>query len=301
MTISRCIKLFLCCVLCYLAGMRNGYAQNKDNVVFEDYTHNEVNYLQLLKKVGGISSFTSMSAIKKDVQKTKENTIVPVNLVKAGKHVMDPAEMVSKRKESVLIIWKYIPATGKAEKITTFATGIVLSANGICATNYHVMQNMIDTAYELYPSDSILFVSTSSGKLYPITAILSYNKTADIALFKIDTHSDRLNAFPVGEDLAAGAKVHTITNPQGYSYYYTTGVVARNVCTDTADPFTNRTEITADYAKGSSGGPIFDDYGNLVAMVSTTYSIYYSDRPQTNFQMAVKQTIPLSSILRLIK
>ena len=301
MTKNQCCKLLICCVLSFTVLMSEGHAQNKDQVLFDDYTHAQADFLHLLKKDGGISKFTSMSSLKTNVKNVRENSIVPVNIIKAGKRLIAPADMVKKRKESVLVIWKYIPATVQPEKVSTFATAIVLSEDGVCATNYHVFRNMIDSAYKLYPTDSIMFVSTASGKLYPITSILSYNQTADMALFKIDTGNDKLSAFPVGEDLPAGSNVNTLTNPEGYLYFYSRGVVARNIITSAGNPFSHRTEITADYAKGSSGGPIFDDCGNLVAMVSTTNSIYYMERPQTNLQMVVKQTIPISSIRKMIQ
>lgn len=276
-------------------------AQQQNDVVYTDYSHVQADILQLFHQVGGVSSFTSMSVLKREVKKIKESTVVPVVLQKGSKKKVAPAELIRQRKESIMMIWKYIPATATAEKVATFATGIVLSADGICATNYHVLRNMIDDEYKLYPTDSVMFVSIGSGKLYPIKSILTYNKAGDMALFKLDTGKDKLAPFPIGEDLEAGATAHTLTHPEDYMFFYSKGVVSRTICTDAADPFTNRTEISSDYAKGSSGGPIFDDYGNLVAMVSTTRSIYYIERPQTNLQMVVKQTIPVSSILRLIK
>ena len=36
--------------------------------------------------------------------------------------------------------------------------------------------------------------------------------------------------------------------------------------------------VTAEYARGSSGGPVMDDAGNVIGMVSSTNSIYYPPR-----------------------
>ena len=54
-----------------------------------------------------------------------------------------------------------------------------------------------------------------------------------------------------------------------------------------------RCEITADYGGGASGGPILDEYGNLVGLVSSTVSIYSDQQNMRNFQMAYKQTVPI--------
>ena len=44
--------------------------------------------------------------------------------------------------------------------------------------------------------------------MYPITEILSFNKTADMTFFKVDTRGDVLTPIPLGNDLPAGTGVH---------------------------------------------------------------------------------------------
>ena len=68
-------------------------------------------------------------------------------------------------------------------------------------------------------------------------------------------------------------------------------------------PESVRMTITADYAKGSSGAPVFDACGNICGMVSSTNSIYYNktkDGANENLQMVVKNCVPAASILNLI-
>lgn len=290
------------CAACLMQFCSFGIAaQEKNKVVYEVYQDYPANILRLLKKEGGITTFTGMSALKREAEKVKENTLITVNLRKANRKTITAAEIVKERKESVLMVCRYVPATTQPEKVVHWASAVVISEDGVCITNYHVLRSLIDQQMKINPTDSILFVATGAGKLYPIKSVLSFNKAADLAIFKIDPGNDQLTVFPAGEDLPAGTAVNTLTHPDGYLFYYSRGVVARNMATDARNPFTNRTEITADYGKGSSGGAIFDDYGNLVAMVSTTYSMYYMERPQTNLQMVIKSTIPISSILRLIQ
>ena len=298
MLMKNYIKFIFLCALVFFIGGRS--ALRAQQLKYDDYSQYQSKFLKSLKSGGGLTSFTSMRTLKAGVATVEENTLVSVPLVHGKKKEAKMEQIVQERRASVPLIWKYVPETTQSDKVITFASAIVLSSDGICATNYHVVRNIVEKSYKLGSGDSILFVSIGE-KIYPITNILSYNKTADMALIRIGVGKDVLVPFPVGNDLAAGSPVNTFTHVAGYLNYYTRGVVARNFASDGNDPFTNRMEITAEYAKGSSGGAIFDDYGNLVAMVSNTTSVYYMDNPQINLQMVNRQTIPISSILKLIK
>ena len=44
-----------------------------------------------------------------------------------------------------------------------------------------------------------------------------------------------------------------------------------------------------------------DDRGNMIAMVSCLHPIFYVDQPPTDRQMGIKECIPISSIVRLMR
>ncbi|HBX46059.1 MAG TPA: serine protease [Porphyromonadaceae bacterium] len=301
MLINKYYKLLFLYVFVFFCILQTSTAQEATPVVFEDYSHLAEDILRLLKQDGRISSFTGMSELKNKTKDVEESKRVPVKIQKGKKRSLHAAKMIHETKKGVLMVCKYIPALQRNERVAIGATAIVLSEDGVCATNCHVLQQLIDKNYSLTPADSIVFVATSEGEVFPIVSILTYNKTADLALFQIDCGNKPLTPVPLGKDIAVGETVHALTHLEGFPFFYSKGVVARNVTTNPQDPFTNKTEITADFAKGSSGGPILDDSGNLISMVSSTQSIYYTDRPQMDLQMVVKTTIPVSSLQRLIK
>lgn len=296
------MKSLFIVLLCMMVGHITK-VQASSNVIYRDYIHFEKEVYKKLMKSGDVSTFNSMRNLQQQGCKVKENTIVPLTTqAKARSKKMDGTEIASERSKSTLVICRYTSNPFKLrEKIVVWATAVVLSSDGICLTNYHVLQPFISKSAKLAANDSLFFAATQDKKLYSIEKILSYNKEADMAIFKIDTKGDKLPAVPLGNDLPEGAQVHTLTHPYEHIFSYSRGVVARNLCTDLNNPFTNRTEITAPYAKGSSGGGIYDDCGNLIGMVSTTQSIYYNEQLQQNLQMVVKTIIPVSSIKKLIK
>ena len=271
-----------------------GPAEERGDVVYRCYQRLESELLDSLKKAA--FPFKGVTALKREAEALKENSRVAVEenarvgltLRRPGRRRMDGAEIASERRESVLLVAKYLRATTRPEQVLTWASAVVLSENGVCVTNYHVLRELIDTTVRLDVRDSLLFVSTWEGKVYPIKRVLSYSKAADVALFEVDTRGERLRPMPVGEDLAVGNKVLTLTNPIGYPWTLTDGVASRTVEEVEGNPFSRRLEITADFAKGSSGGAILDERGNLVAMVSRISPIYYVDYPPRDLQMNVK-------------
>jgi len=61
--------------------------------------------------------------------------------------------------------------------------------------------------------------------------------------------------------------------------------------------------VTADFARGSSGGPAFNDCGNVVGFVCSTSSVYYKvgQGRKDDLQMVFKNCVTAASVLKLIK
>ena len=275
--------------------------KNEKEVVYRDYTHMEADLLDSLKRDEVKTLFRGVHVLRQQAQQVKESTPVRLESQRVEKKKLSPQDMIEKRRGSVLTVNKYHRAMMHPEGVTGRATAVVLSNDGICVSNYHVFWEFLDSTAKLNPRDSIMFVATEEGRVYPITEILSFNKAADVTFFKIDTRGDMLTPIPLGNDLPAGTGVHLLSHPEGYPYAYTNGVVMRTTTSDAKDPFARRMELTVDYAKGSSGGPIMDDCGNMVAMVSSIRAIFYSNQPPYSQQMNVKLTIPVSSLRMLMQ
>ncbi len=58
--------------------------------------------------------------------------------------------------------------------------------------------------------------------------------------------------------------------------------------------------VTAEDARGSSGGPVFSNEGNVVGMVPSTQAITYSGNPNSSVQMVMKNREPGNSLRALI-
>ncbi len=180
-------------------------------------------------------------------------------------------------------------------------TAIALTEDGICMTNYHVIEDIIRKDTAALNGDSLFYVGTIDGKAYPITAVLGYSRIDDTAIFQVDTHGDKLACFPLGEAARVGSHVNIISHPKHVLYYYTDGKVTKNSKFKEENmPEMYRMQVTAEFAVGSSGGPVFNDYGQLVGMVASTTNFYFEDDKRDNLQMVVKTTIPIFRIKHLL-
>lgn len=182
------------------------------------------------------------------------------------------------------------------------ASGYVIDASGIFVTNYHVMEGY--SKGQLNGQQKLsMQAMTADGKVYPVKAILSASKERDLAIVQLEVGKDKLVPLALGDDAAVGAEVFVMSNPNTMFYYFSKGVVARNYMRPvdkTNDQSYPETEITADYAAGSSGAAVVDSKCNVISTVSTTRSVYYRATSYADLQMVVKGTKPVCSLRTLI-
>lgn len=218
--------------------------------------------------------------------------------VRKNKEVLTPAQIAGKIKRSTVLfatVYKNTPSHAHPPGV---ASGYIIGEEGICVTNYHVIRNYSNKKKH----DVSLQIMTSDGKVYPVIEVLAASKEADLAILKVNTNGDLLVPLPLGDAAIVGDPVFVMSHPRKRLYYFTSGIVARNYM----KPVTKgvklpQMNITADYAAGSSGAPVVDNKGNLIATVSTTNSIYYKEKEKENLQMVVKGTKPVILLKEMVR
>ena len=148
----------------------------------------------------------------------------------------------------------------------TLASGVVVDPDGVVATNYHVAAGETGEA---------MGVLTSDGKFYAVTEVLAANKDKDVALLRVAAKG--LAALPLRDDAGAGAPIYCYSHPANSFGCVSEGVIARYCRLPGERNGAIFMQITADYARGSSGGPILDREGNLVGLVSSTSPVFYDN------------------------
>ena len=206
---------------------------------------------------------------------------------------VSPSKLYDQISKSVLVIGRLYNC-GKCSKWhTSTASAFVISRDGIIVTNHHVLEN---------DDGEILGAMDYKGNVYSIEKVLAANEEDDLAILKL--RNAELTPMALGKPANVGSDVWVISHPDRKMYMMTKGMVSRyNMIMDKNRKPGRRMSITADYAKGSSGAPVFNRKGQVVGVVSSTNSIYYNvvNGKKENLQMVVKNCIPVESIHKLIK
>jgi len=201
---------------------------------------------------------------------------------------LDGAEVYRRAaKASVLIGSAY-----KCDKCTkwhnTLASGFAVTADGVIATNHHVAAGATGEA---------MGVMTADGRFYPVVEILAADKAHDVALLRIDAKD--LAFLPLRDDAPAGSPIRCYSHPANTFGCLSEGVIARYFHMN--EPERNGAvfmQITADYARGSSGGPILDAFGNAVGMVASTSPVFTASPAPSPGSKDAKAATPSQQMVR---
>ncbi len=169
---------------------------------------------------------------------------------------------------------------------------VVIDPSGIAITNYHVMDQ---------PKAGAFGAMTSEGEVFAVTQVLAASEKDDLALVQLAKREDGsdFDYVPLSEGDPVGTELRVVSHPDGRFYTLSEGVIARYFVDQNSR--TNRVQITADYARGSSGSGVFNMQGELIGVVAATSSIYYNQKRgvKENLQMVVKSCIPVASVRAL--
>lgn len=135
--------------------------------------------------------------------------------------------------------------------------------------------------------DAVLPAVVAVGSVYAVTGVAAADAGGDAAVVRIDGRGHEFPCLGIAPAPASGTPVSVISHPRGRFYCLTEGVVSRyhrqrrQDRDDAAAPGPPAVwmSVTADYAMGSSGGPVFDAAGRVVGMVSRTATLSPRPRP----------------------
>ncbi|NCB73646.1 MAG: trypsin-like serine protease [Clostridia bacterium] len=151
-------------------------------------------------------------------------------------------------------------------------SGFIVTSDGYIVTNYHVIA-------DAYTGNYKVTVMLYNGDKFD-AKIIGVEESSDIAVLKIDATG--LSAATLGnsDNMQVGETVYAIGNPLGeLSFSMSSGMVSaldRDITTQdqtTGQTTTNNMfQIDAAVNEGNSGGPVYNEYGEVIGIVTAKYS-----------------------------
>ncbi len=142
---------------------------------------------------------------------------------------------------------------GRGGAQEALGTGFVISADGLIATNMHVIGHARRIQVQL-----------SDGTSHEVTAVHATDQTLDLAIIQIDQHDLTPIALGDSDKVKQGQPVVAIGNPQGLEFSVVEGVVSALRKVDD----TTMIQIAIPIEQGNSGGPLLDLEGRVQGILT---------------------------------
>lgn len=218
------------------------------------------------------------------IDQLKHTSPVAIPVVASPSVSLTPPQIYRQRRDSVVILSGLDKPPGSKDWQTSVATGFVVAPGGIIFTCYHVV-----SAHD----QATLLATTRTGQVCPVTRVLAASQRDDLAIVQ----APGLDAppLPLSTDAPVGSDVCVISHPDGRYFSLTRGSVTRYSILPTDEGNSALLETSADFAGGSSGGPVFNDRGAVVGIVTSTTAAY-SDAPDPPANPAPNNPAPQNKL-----
>lgn len=300
LTCNILLGLVACAALGVLASPMQG-AEGQEALAVEDvlgdrFDSPEAIVNRFSAELGRIAAEPGIPTPEELAQQAETNKTCTVAMPRVPDKRLD-AETVYARARAGSVIIGAIPKAKKQHgSRSVLASGFIIHRDGLIVSNAHVI--------EAFQGMKAIGVMTSDNRVFPVKAVLAADKLNDTAVLKVEAKD--LTPLPLAQSAPVGATVYCLSHPvmncmgteHGF-FAFTQGIISGRYHTRLmGDTPVNVLTITADYAQGSSGGPILDERGAVVGIVCQTFAI---DDEDGGNQMTWKFARPASSIWALLE
>ena len=143
----------------------------------------------------------------------------------------------------------------------SLGSGFIIDAKGLVVTNHHVIRG----------ADEIEVI-LDSGEVLP-AIVRGVDRRTDLALLEIETDKPLPYAsFGDSDTARVGDWVIAIGNPFGLGGTTTSGIVSARGRDINNGPYVDYIQIDASINRGNSGGPLFNDVGQVIGVNTAIFS-----------------------------
>ena len=163
---------------------------------------------------------------------------------------------------------------------------VIDKAQGLIITNYHVTSGLKDLLVAFYDPNN---QDPTKLKFHP-ASVIRYSAKRDIAVLKLKSVPAQLSELKLDETKqAVGNDVHLIGHPMSLVWTYSHGMVTalRNKFQFGDEKVADVIQIDASISPGNSGGPLLDETGNVIGVV--TFSNVGENAQNLNFAVTARE------------
>ena len=224
------------------------------------------------------------------LQGDRESSVIEMVQIETGK-LMTPAQVYAANVNSTVGITTSVTTNFWGYQSTSAASGsgFIISDDGYILTNFHVIED-----------SSSISVSMYDGESYEAT-LVGYDESNDIAVLKID--AEGLTPVVLGDsnNLNVGDSVVAIGNPLGeLTFTLTSGAISAKDREITLSGNITMNLLQTDCAinSGTSGGALFNMYGEVIGVTNAKYSSSSSSGVSID---NIGFAIPINSIMNIVE
>lgn len=140
-------------------------------------------------------------------------------------------------------------------------SGFIVDANGFVVTNHHVIKG----------ADEIILTLSNGTEM--MAEVVGFDSKTDLALLKVQT-SEPLPYVEFGDSKHArvGDWVVAVGSPFGLGGTVTAGILSARGRDIRSGPFDDYLQVDAPINRGNSGGPLFDETGQVIGVNTAIFS-----------------------------
>ncbi len=177
----------------------------------------------------------------------------------------------------------YISVAKPKKADSSQGTGFAISEEGYIVTNYHVIEN----------EKGIKVLGVNGNMDEKLTAkVIAFDKESDLAILKVNKNLGNIPYRIKMKEAISGKDIFVVGYPKqsilGSTAKITEGII--NATSGFGDDNTMY-QISAPITGGNSGGPLFDNYGNVIGVVSSGYRDSTTDL--VNYAIKSNNLLPL--------
>ena len=198
-----------------------------------------------------------------------DTSIKKVKTEKNSVKAMDGPEIFKRYNSAVFMVFTSNGTEGYQ------GSGFFIDNNGLGVSNYHVFKNTIIGEEQIKLA--------GSDVAYKVTEVIAKDENHDYIVFRVNCNKN--NYLKIARDKpSVGERVYAIGSPRGLENTFSSGEISQWRSSDII-------QINVQIDHGSSGGPLINQYGQVVGITSGTF--YDGSQANLNYAWSIDVIKPV--------